>query len=61
MSPPILKTEEGDTDSVKGDNSDQQVETLQQKLADLQAKYDAQLQKYTERKIRTKVKLQKAR
>ena len=61
MSPPIPKPEEGDKDSVKGDNSDQQVETLQQKLANLQAKYDAQLQKYTERKTRTKVKLQKAR
>ncbi|KAK2193617.1 hypothetical protein NP493_11g10033 [Ridgeia piscesae] len=61
LSPPIQKTEEGDKDSVKGDTSDQQVETLQQKLADLQAKYDAQLQKYTERKIRTKVKLQRAR
>ena len=35
--------------------------SVHQQLVDLQAKYDAQLQKYTERKIRTKVKLHRAR
>ena len=46
-------------EGVEGDVGD--TVSVHQQLVDLQAKYDAQLQKYTERKIRTKVKLHRAR